>query len=123
MPLREQRYLYTSSPLILQVTDFGACRPVTPQSKEIIRSIAKDLLKNLRDGGWKPQESDNGTLSSDVVSDTDEEDMRFEGTISYLPVRRTDAFRFPLTLGESYIIVAYLYTSLKLSLAAYRHLR
>lgn len=86
----------------IKITDFGGCRPYTEESKQLIRSSAKNQLKELRDGDWKS----NGTPAKEeeiVVTDwsgkpastqpmidddddnEEEDDMRIEGTIAYLP--------------------------------------
>ena len=85
----------------IKITDFGGCRPVTNQSRQLIASFAKDLLKNLRDGNWKvsasttkiveeesfPEEEDSSHSRSDSPSnsDNDMDDNRIEGTTAYLP--------------------------------------
>ncbi|GKZ00406.1 hypothetical protein MPSEU_000993600 [Mayamaea pseudoterrestris] len=71
----------------IKITDFGGCRPVTHEAKAMVRSIAKGLLTNLRDGDWKPQ--GRGTMKGKSLTENDleesEEDDRIEGTTSYLP--------------------------------------
>lgn len=89
----------------IKLTDFGGCRPVTEEAKALIKTIAKDLLKNLRDGDWKARppsltsSSGYGSTSSNDAMDEDtvaveliydpgadaEEDVRIEGTTAYLP--------------------------------------
>jgi Protein kinase domain/Protein phosphatase 2A regulatory B subunit (B56 family) len=72
----------------IKLTDMGACRPVTAEAKELIQSISKGLLKNLRDGDWKSQKRQGVTSEEDDGDDDElEDDARIEGTISYLPVR------------------------------------
>lgn len=36
----------------VKVTDFGACRPVTPSAKELLHK-SRDVLRTLRDGDWR----------------------------------------------------------------------
>jgi serine/threonine protein kinase len=84
----------------VKLTDFGGCRPVTPEAKAQIHTIARDLLKNLRDGDWKPSThhshankmdsekkgSDEGlSKDKDAEEENMEEDYRVEGTTAYLP--------------------------------------
>lgn len=81
----------------IKLTDFGACRPVTLESKDRIRSISKDVLRNLRDGGWKPQKApgnSTGALESPAGNDA-LDDFRIEGTTAYLPVRRVMRWHHP----------------------------
>ena len=37
----------------VKLTDFGGCRPVTNEGKQLIESVAMNILKDLRDGDWK----------------------------------------------------------------------
>jgi len=86
----------------IKLTDFGGCRPITLEAKELINTTAKNLLKDLRDGGWKPNNSkvttttkqhgfgmeDDSTDGSDHELEEDgdmENDLRIEGTTAYLP--------------------------------------
>jgi serine/threonine protein kinase len=84
----------------IKLTDFGACRPVTPEAKELIQKSAKNLLKELRDGDWKPQKAKKVSKAEAVVTDWSgsnneeestecieelQEDDRIEGTTAYLP--------------------------------------
>ena len=88
----------------IKLTDFGACRPVTEQAKKRIHNLAKTCLKNLRNGDWKEdekaatKESESGKESEsnnlgeeldDLEMDDDvqdeKEDVRVEGTTTYLP--------------------------------------
>ena len=95
-----------------KLTDFGGCRPVTTAAKELIAASAKNLLKRLRDGDWKPQkekpkkpkckeafndgwgkekdgETEEGTdennIDNELLPDAQGEDLRVEGTTAYLP--------------------------------------
>ena len=89
----------------VKLTDFGGCRPVTAEAKQLIESSAKNLLKQLRDGDWKPQakkkeakglmavddDDDEEEEEDDDANDDDEngeqphDDIRVEGTTAYLP--------------------------------------
>jgi Protein kinase domain/Protein phosphatase 2A regulatory B subunit (B56 family) len=72
----------------IKLTDMGACRPVTAEAKELIQSISRGLLKNLRDGDWKSQKRQGVNSEAEDCDDKElEDDARIEGTISYLPVR------------------------------------
>ena len=87
-----------------KLCDFGGCRPVTTAAKERIQSSARNLLKELRDGDWKPSSRKNQNkdtlheytfsepedieMNDDVNSKSDydlEDDIRVEGTTAYLP--------------------------------------
>ena len=88
----------------IKLTDFGACRPYTDDAKRAIRKVSTNLLKELRDGDWRPRKQEETVISepqvvnwnaanaedhdnADLVDDMelDDEDFRIEGTISYLP--------------------------------------
>jgi serine/threonine protein kinase len=83
----------------VKLTDFGGCRPVTREAKELIRTTARNILKDLRDGGWKSKSTKSKTKESyDMEEDSNEEsendcvevgdmesDLRIEGTTAYLP--------------------------------------
>jgi serine/threonine protein kinase len=89
----------------IKLTDFGGCRPITDEAKALIKTVAKDILKNLRDGDWKarPQSAtsssgyesnsssnamDEDSTAGEIGDDADEdeeEDVRIEGTTAYLP--------------------------------------
>jgi serine/threonine protein kinase len=73
----------------IKVTDFGGCRPVTQEAKDMVKECSKNLLKQLRDGDWRSNEHDkSSSLYSDRVMTEDvneEEDLRIEGTTAYLP--------------------------------------
>ncbi|KAL3769223.1 hypothetical protein ACHAW5_001955 [Stephanodiscus triporus] len=68
----------------IKVTDFGGCRPVTQEAKLLVKESSKNLLKQLRDGDWRPSSS---SCSDDaiLVEEHHEEDLRIEGTTAYLP--------------------------------------
>lgn len=90
----------------IKLTDFGACRAVTDESKKLLKNVANGILKNLRDGDWKPssshsnkRENDNSKVDTDgnnkdnidksdfqdYYEDEQDEDVRIEGTTAYLP--------------------------------------
>lgn len=88
----------------IKLTDFGACRPCTEEAKELIQSSAKNLLKGLRDGDWRPSKKNEeaerpdedvvvGWGGDEAEEDKEEEaceeeleeDIRIEGTTAYLP--------------------------------------
>jgi serine/threonine protein kinase len=89
----------------IKLTDFGGCRPITNEAKTMIKTVAKDILKNLRDGDWKARPpsvtsssgydstSSNDAMEEDSVvggltddpGEDEEEDIRIEGTTAYLP--------------------------------------
>ena len=91
----------------IKLTDFGGCRPVSAEAKELVKKYAKNIIKNLRDGDWKQRppmaatlstssgydsvtsngnamEGNEGSTPDDVVDDQID-DMRVEGTTAYLP--------------------------------------
>jgi serine/threonine protein kinase len=79
----------------IKLTDFGGCRPITTDAKQRVSTIAKDILKNLRDGDWKATDTPN--KNEDTFHETDQDDsvmeeymdyiddIRIEGTTAYLP--------------------------------------
>ena len=88
----------------IKLTDFGACRPYTEEAKKAIRKVSTNVLKELRDGDWRPTKHEETVVGEPPVldwnaaaaaaddtadpvddMDLDEEDFRIEGTISYLP--------------------------------------
>lgn len=79
----------------IKLTDFGGCRPVTEDAKARVKHVAKDLLKNLRDGDWKTHDEGLKQQSSSEshleetntpnLGEDDEDDSRVEGTTAYLP--------------------------------------
>jgi len=96
----------------IKLTDFGACRPHTKSAKEMIQKSAKDLLKKLRNGDyrlpkkykeqqiileekaddnqitvsdWSGKSSEEQQISLEEEITEEEEDLRVEGTIAYLP--------------------------------------
>jgi serine/threonine protein kinase len=80
----------------IKLTDFGGCRPITTYAKQQLATVAKDILKNLRNGDWKDvamsQTNDHGMEKNESVDiktldheDIVEHDIRVEGTTAYLP--------------------------------------
>jgi serine/threonine protein kinase len=71
----------------IKLTDFGGCRPVTDEAKELLRKTEQGLLKNLRDGDWKANATTTNTDETDFLDiyNNTEEDYRVEGTTAYLP--------------------------------------
>jgi serine/threonine protein kinase len=79
----------------IKLTDFGGCRPVTVEAKQLIESSARNLLKQLRDGDWKSQpktkqvpetmDEDKAEKGEGENEYEDDEDIRVEGTTAYLP--------------------------------------
>lgn len=94
--LKTENILITE-PGHIKLTDFGGCRPVTESAKQTIRSVSKNILRDLRDGGWEKKtasstsdhavdEMDEDSTPGDVSMDPeDDEDSRIEGTTAYLP--------------------------------------
>ena len=88
--LKTENILLTE-PGHIKLTDFGGCRPITVESREMVRTVSKNILKNLRDGGWKPETKQHGTngeasvVNEEEEEEEEEEDLRVEGTMSYLP--------------------------------------
>jgi serine/threonine protein kinase len=104
----------------IKLTDFGGCRPVTEDAKKLIQTIAKDLLKNLRDGDWKFQapSSSNGSDALETEEETTagddmdvEEDLRIEGTTAYLPPEVVMG-GFPTTAADSWALGCVMYQCL-----------
>lgn len=73
----------------IKITDFGACRPVTVEAKARVKASSKNLLRQLRDGDWKPNKPSKfflGEEGNENEEDAGEaEDARIEGTTAYLP--------------------------------------
>jgi serine/threonine protein kinase len=99
----------------VKLTDFGGCRPVTQEAKARIGSVAKHILKNLRDGGWKNQASKRAEEGDDPMDEDDvtedEEDVRIEGTTAYLPPEVVMG-SFPTTTADSWAFGCVLYQCL-----------
>jgi serine/threonine protein kinase len=74
----------------IKVTDFGGCRPVTQEAKDMVKKSSKNLLKQLRDGDWRPNnhnKSSSSYTADRVTAENEhkEEGLRIEGTTAYLP--------------------------------------
>ena len=100
--LKPENILITE-PGHIKVTDFGACRPFTKAAREFIGGRTKNIINELRDGGWKPtnvnsaSEKPNEAVSdwsSGIIEESSEvcdkdiivhDDNRIEGTTAYLP--------------------------------------
>jgi serine/threonine protein kinase len=102
----------------IKLTDFGGCRPVTEAAKALVKSVGRHALKNMRDGDWKdnPPPADKTGFSSDgedgIGEDDDfEEDMRIEGTTSYLPPEVVLG-SFPTIAADSWALGCVLYQCL-----------
>jgi serine/threonine protein kinase len=105
----------------LKLTDFGGSRPVTPEAKKLIESSAKNLLKGLRDGDWKPKTKKIGfPITVEAEDDVDKnldpmeidhDDMRIEGTTAYLPPEVVMG-GFPTFSADSWALGCVLYQCL-----------
>ena len=108
----------------VKLTDFGGCRPVTKDGKELIESVSKNLLKDLRDGDWKPKTKaqpissfeidEDGTEKGEASQDEEfdyEEDLRVEGTTAYLPPEVVMG-GFPTPAADSWALGCVIYQCL-----------
>jgi len=99
----------------VKLTDFGGSRPVTKNAKDLIKSIAKDILKTLRNGGWREQNTGDAVDVDDLMEedalDSDEEDTRIEGTTAYLPPEVVMG-AFPTITADSWALGCVLYQCL-----------
>ncbi len=73
-----------------KLTDFGGCRPITDEAKNMVKYASRNALKSLRDGDWRTTLSIEGDTkiennSCDEVGKNDQDDPRIEGTTAYLP--------------------------------------
>ena len=87
--LKAENILITESGHI-KLTDFGGCRPVTPEARARVTAAALNALRDLRDGDWKTQpssgnEMDHGSDNMDTDGNDDHDDGRLEGTTANLP--------------------------------------
>jgi serine/threonine protein kinase len=70
----------------IKLTDFGGCRPVTESAKALVKESSKNLIRQLRDGDWKPASGKPlRDIDSTLNSTGEYEDPRIEGTTAYLP--------------------------------------
>lgn len=101
----------------VKLTDFGGCRPVTQEGKQLIESVAKNLLKDLRDGGWKSKKDRSSELEESEDSDDEvdhydlEDDIRIEGTTAYLPPEVVMG-AFPTVASDSWALGCVIYQCL-----------
>ena len=105
----------------VKLTDFGGCRPVTEEAKRIIGLSATNLLKDLRDGDWKPQpekkynrfdmDVDEGASMSLDSEYEPTDDVRIEGTTAYLPPEVVMG-AFPTPAADSWALGCVLYQCL-----------
>jgi serine/threonine protein kinase len=104
-----------------KLTDFGACRPVTAEGKQLIESVDTNSLKNLRDGGWKSatkkeerfldlDDADHDDEGSQEACDIDD-DARIEGTTAYLPPEVVMG-AFPTPAADSWALGCVIYQCL-----------
>ena len=93
----------------IKLADFGACRPVTKDAKNLVLQ-SRDALTNMRSGDWKVE---SATTSSPSLPQLSEENIlnpkTFEGTTVYLspevvarigsgPTVLSDAWAFGMTM-------------------------
>jgi len=100
----------------VKLTDFGGCRPVSKVSSELVGSVSKGLLKNLRDGGHSSKRSttDNSTevaIEHSDAEDEAEQDLRVEGTTAYLSPEVVMG-SFPTKAADSWSLGCVLYQCL-----------
>jgi serine/threonine protein kinase len=98
----------------IKLTDFGGCRPVTEEARKRVRQSGKNLLKQLRDGDWKPSARDAPNGSSDDGDDDEmsvDDDIRVEGTTAYLPPEVVMG-AVPTTSSDSWALGCVLYQCL-----------
>jgi serine/threonine protein kinase len=93
--LKAENILVTESGHI-KLTDFGGCRPVTADAKEMIKRSAQTALRDLRNGDWKDQMTSAAGSTNDALTNQEgdttmkddieeDEDGRLEGTTANLP--------------------------------------
>ena len=82
----------------IKLTDFGGCRPITNEAKQLLATVSKDILKNLRNGDWKDaaqvqldefgEDNEENITNNNTTNDNKDDwidDLRVEGTTAYLP--------------------------------------
>jgi serine/threonine protein kinase len=80
----------------IKLTDFGGCRPLSEIAREKVRCAGHNILKTLRDGDWRNNETeymsienkhptDEGSENNDIEQMDEDDDVRIEGTTAYLP--------------------------------------
>ena len=75
----------------MKLTDFGGCRPATPEAHQCLRA-SRTALGALRDGDWRPKEATGAEGGREAEGGQEaregwedgEEDTRVEGTVAYL---------------------------------------
>lgn len=103
----------------IKLTDFGGCRAITDEAKDLLRSAGKGVLKNLRDGDWKAShrsisEQDSDSTMQDDDDDfkeyyeDEQEDYRVEGTTAYLPPEVVMG-AFPTLAADSWALGCVMY--------------
>jgi len=100
----------------VKLTDFGGCRPATPEAHQCLRA-SRTALGALRDGDWRPKEAtgakggregEGGQEAGEGWEDG-EEDTRVEGTVAYLAPEVVRGESRPSYLGDAWALgcVAY----------------
>jgi serine/threonine protein kinase len=107
----------------IKLTDFGGSRPVTEEANTMIGMSATNLLKELRDGDWKPQprkkadtfdmdeELQEVEVEAEEPSYDPNDDTRIEGTTAYLPPEVVMG-GFPTPAADSWALGCVLYQCL-----------
>lgn len=69
----------------VKITDFGGCRPLTEEARQMVKQTGSNLLNQLRDGDWRDSENYFQPNKEAVKREGVEDDIRIEGTTAYLP--------------------------------------
>jgi len=74
----------------VKLTDFGGCRPITDEARNIVKEASSNALKTLRNGDWRTTSKIEDVMSIerkpvDGIDEYDHDDTRIEGTTAYLP--------------------------------------